>query len=191
MTPRLLLLVALSAASALWLPSPPRLPRPRLPRLRLCAEEPAVLVREEGEGTAERNLRAAAEEDATALLTAAQLDGVQLSLTLCDDAFIHALNLEWRSRDRPTDVLSFPLDDDVLLGDVVISLDTAAAQAAQRGHELRDELRVLLVHGLLHVLGYDHELGALEHGEMAEAEQRLLRRLGWTGDGLIDAVDRG
>ena len=70
MTPRLLLLVALSsAASALWLPSPPRLPRPRLPRLRLCAEEPAVLVREEGEGTAERNLRAAAEEDATALLT--------------------------------------------------------------------------------------------------------------------------
>ena len=191
MTPRLLLLVALSAASALWLPSPPRLPRPRLTRLRLCAEEPAVLVREEGEGTAERNLRAAAEEDATALLTAAQLDGVQLSLTLCDDAFIHALNREYRSVDRPTDVLSFPLDDDVLLGDVVISLDTAAAQAAQRGHELRDELRVLLVHGLLHVLGYDHELGALEHGEMAEAEQRLLRRLGWTGDGLIDAVDRG
>ena len=132
-----------------------------------------------------------AEEDATALLTAAQLDGVQLSLTLCDDAFIHALNREYRSVDRPTDVLSFPLDDDVLLGDVVISLDTAAAQAAQRGHELRDELRVLLVHGLLHVLGYDHELGALEHGEMAEAEQRLLRRLGWTGDGLIDAVDRG
>ena len=88
-------------------------------------------------------------------------------------------------------MLSFPLDDDVLLGDVVISLDTAAAQAAQRGHELRDELRVLLVHGLLHVLGYDHELGALEHSEMAEAEQRLLRRLGWTGDGLIDAVDRG
>ena len=191
MTPRLLLVVALSAASALWLPSPPRLPRPRLPRLRLCAEEPAVLVREEGEGTAKRNLRAAAEEDATALLTAAQLDGVQLSLTLCDDAFIHALNREYRSGDRPTDVLSFPLDDDVLLGDVVISLDTAAAQAAQRGHELRDELRVLLVHGLLHVLGYDHELGALEHSEMAEAEQRLLRRLGWTGDGLIDAVDRG
>ena len=189
MTPRLLLVVALSAASALWLPSPPRLPRPRLPRL--CAEEPAVLVREEGEGTAKRNLRAAAEEDATALLTAAQLDGVQLSLTLCDDAFIHALNREYRSVDRPTDVLSFPLDDDVLLGDVVISLDTAAAQAAQRGHELRDELRVLLVHGLLHVLGYDHELGALEHSEMAEAEQRLLRRLGWTGDGLIDAVDRG
>ena len=116
-------------------------------------------MREEGEGTAERNLRAAAEEDATALLTAAQLDGVQLSLTLCDDAFIHALNREYRSVDRPTDVLSFPLDDDVLLGDVVISLDTAAAQAAQRGHELRDELRVLLVHGLLHVLGYDHELG--------------------------------
>ena len=144
-------------------------------------------MREEGEGTAERNLRAAAEEDATALLTAAQLDGVQLSLTLCDDAFIHALNREYRSVDRPTDVLSFPLDDDVLLGDVVISLDTAAAQAAQRGHELR----VLLVHGLLHVLGYDHELGALEHSEMAEAEQRLLRRLGWTGDGLIDAVDRG
>ena len=191
MTPRLLLVVALSAASALWLPSPPRLPRPRLPRLRLCAEEPAVLVREEGEGTAERNLRAAAEEDAPALLTAAQLDGVQLSLTLCDDAFILALNREYRSVDRPTDVLSFPLDDDVLLGDVVISLDTAAAQAAQRGPELRDELRVLLVHGLLHVLGYDHELGALEHGEMAEAEQRLLRRLGWTGDGLIDAVARG
>ena len=141
---------------------------------------------------------------------------LELSLVLCDDPHIQQLNLEWRGKDAPTDVLSFEMgegfDDDIegedmtayygdqeesedstssesvdqitvgeqiecadveegeeddeletspatLLGDVVISLDTAARQAAERGHSLEDECRILLVHGVLHLLGYDHENG--------------------------------
>ncbi len=72
-----------------------------------------------------------------------------------------------------------------MLGDIVISVQTAEQQAIERGHSLRDELRVLLVHGVLHLLGYDHELSAQDEAEMAAAEQRLLRRLGWTSDGLV------
>ena len=124
--------------------------------------------------------------DALDLLNAASLDdGEQLSLTLCDDEHIHALNREWRSVDKPTDVLSFPMDDEQLLGDLVISMDTAALQAEQRGHTLRDEVRVLLVHGLLHLLGYDHETSREEYEDMRGAESKLLKRLGWAGQGLI------
>ena len=101
---------------------------------------------------------------------------------------VAALNAEWRGRDKPTDVLSFPLDDEVMLGDIVISVETAARQAATRSHSVRAEMRVLLVHGVLHLLGYDHELGALEHNEMAAAEQKLLGRLGWDGQGLVAAA---
>ncbi|EFN59074.1 hypothetical protein CHLNCDRAFT_13914, partial [Chlorella variabilis] len=96
---------------------------------------------------------------------------LELSLVLCDDAHMRGLNAEWRGVDAPTDVLSFELEDDDdedaeggapelpinVLGDVVISLDTAARQAAERGQSLLDESRVLLVHGVLHLLGYDHE----------------------------------
>ena len=127
-------------------------------------------------------------DDVTALLKGANVPDAQVSLTLCDDTTITELNAKWRGKDQPTDVLSFPLDDEVMLGDLVISVDTAAKQAEARGHSVRDELRVLLVHGLLHLLGYDHETGADDLAEMAEAEQRLLRRLGWRGDGLVAAA---
>ncbi len=145
-----------------------------------------VLIDAEGAGELAGQLVA----DAEALLAAADLAGAELSLVLCDDAAIRALNARWRQVDAATDVLSFPQDDEVVLGDLVISADTAARQAAERGHGLRDELRVLLVHGLLHLLGYDHELGPGPLAEMAEAEGRLLDRLGWTGaaGGLIDRV---
>lgn len=75
-----------------------------------------------------------------------------------------------------------------LLGDVVISLDTAARQAQERGHTLLDECRILLLHGLLHLLGYDHEEGGEEAEEMTAAEARLLKELGWKGQGLIAAA---
>mmetsp|Transcript_39830 Transcript_39830/g.105215 ORF Transcript_39830/g.105215 Transcript_39830/m.105215 type:complete len:141 (-) Transcript_39830:408-830(-) len=130
-----------------------------------------------------------AEEDACALLAAAGLDdGEQLSLTLCDDEYIQGLNSQWRNIDKPTDVLSFPMDDEQLLGDLVISIDTAKRQATERSYDLRDELRVLMVHGVLHLLGYDHEVSEEEHAEMAAAERKLLTRLGWSGSGLIDAA---
>ena len=148
-----------------------------------------VLLAEEG-AAAERGMASAVEQDACALLGAAGLDdGEQLSLTLCDDEVIRGLNSEWRQKDAPTDVLSFPMDDSQLLGDLVISLDTAARQAKERGHGLRDEVRILMVHGVLHLLGYDHEVSDEEHLEMAAAERKLLRKLGWAGSGLIDCAE--
>ncbi|KAG2488445.1 hypothetical protein HYH03_012952 [Edaphochlamys debaryana] len=121
-----------------------------------------------------------------------------LSLVLCDDPHIRHLNNTHRGKDAPTDVLSFELDDDLdyrvhlpvkLMGDLVVSLDTAERQAAERGHSLLDECRVLLVHGLLHLAGWDHERGAGEHEAMAGAERALLGALGWRGQGLIAAAD--
>jgi len=75
-----------------------------------------------------------------------------------------------------------------MLGDVVISLDTASRQASERGHSLRDECRILLVHGILHLLGYDHEQGGEDEEEMSTAENRILKNLGWSGHGLIAAA---
>ena len=97
-------------------------------------------------------------------VTAALLDcearkgDVELSLVFCDDPFIHGLNREYRGKDKPTDVLSFPQDPDSgLLGDVVISVPTAQRQADQRGQPLAEEVEWLFLHGVLHLLGYDHE----------------------------------
>jgi probable rRNA maturation factor len=124
------------------------------------------------------------EADALRLLELLGLDEVELSLVLCDDARIQALNRDYRGKDAPTDVLSFSMRegeeaeaDDPVLGDLVISLDTAARQASELGHTLEDELRVLTIHGLLHLLGYDHERGEAEAQEMAARERDLLKRL--------------
>lgn len=122
-----------------------------------------------------------------------QSEVVELSVMLCDDARIRELNKEWRGKDSATDVLSFPQDQPagaplMLLGDLVISVETAARQAEERGHSLVDELRILLVHGLLHVLDYDHELGPEASEEMEEEENRILSALGWKVKGLIHAT---
>jgi rRNA maturation RNase YbeY len=146
----------------------------------------AVLLSDEVELETRGLSEAAVRGDAEALLAAVDLGDAELSLVICDDEAIRTLNRQWRQKDAPTDVLSFPQDDEVILGDLVISADTAARQAAVRGHALRDELRVLLVHGLLHLLGYDHETGEQDLLEMADAEQRLMARLGWIGRGLIE-----
>lgn len=106
------------------------------------------------------SIGAEASDDVTALLKAANLPDAQVSLTLCKDEAIAELNCQWRGKDQPTDVLSFPLEDEVMLGDLVISVETAAQQAAARGHSLRDEVRVLMVHGMLHLLGHDPMLRA-------------------------------
>lgn len=89
---------------------------------------------------------------------------VEISLVLCDDAFIQNLNRDHRGKDKPTDVLSFPQDDPVVLGDVVISLDTAAKQAQAAGWSHMDEIVLLGLHAVLHLLGYDDETveGAIE-----------------------------
>ena len=101
-----------------------------------------VLLSEQGSAVG-RGWASAVEQDACALLGAAGLDdGEQLSLMLCDDETIRELNSRWREVDAPTDVLSFPMDDPQLLGDLVISLDTAERQAKERQFATRDELRV-------------------------------------------------
>ena len=122
-----------------------------------------------------------------------------LSLVLCGDVHIRALNLQHRNKDASTDVLSFEMEDALdykvhlpmkLLGDVVVSLDTAGRQAEERNHELLDEVRILLVHGILHLCGYDHEKGEKESKIMAEEERKIMDSLGWKGEGLITAVTR-
>ncbi|KAK4534345.1 hypothetical protein CDCA_CDCA01G0370 [Cyanidium caldarium] len=111
---------------------------------------------------------------------------VQLSVYLCDDRAIRRLNAQYRGVDVPTDVLSFPQSTHGLLGDVVISLETAARQAGagDASEVLRDEVRVLLVHGIVHLLGHDHEHGEEAHEAFAMLEQRILQQLGWRGSGL-------
>lgn len=102
----------------------------------------------------------------------------QVALLLCDDAHIQDLNRRYRGKDSPTDVLSFPQNDPNLLGDVVISLETASKQAEEFGHSLQNEVERLLVHGILHLLGYDHE---------TPEEEKLMKA---KEDAALDAVNR-
>ncbi len=109
----------------------------------------------------------------------------ELSVLLTDDATVHGLNREHRHKDAPTDVLSFSQleGEHVLpgaprvLGDVVISMDTAARQAESIGHSLADEVRRLLIHGVLHLLGHDHVNGGTQARKMRAEEERLERVL--------------
>ena len=129
-------------------------------------------------------LRAAdVRRDAARLLALLEVDA-ELSVALIGDTEMHTLNRDWRDKDRPTDVLAFALREGEdagvhhdVLGDVVISLDTAARQAADRGATLADEVRVLLAHGILHLLGYDHERSPADARRMFAKQRALLRRL--------------
>ncbi len=85
------------------------------------------------------------------------LNDPEISLVFCDDPFIQALNAAYRGKDKPTDVLSFAQDDPQTLGDIVLSVPTAARQAEAAGWPLESEIALLAVHGLLHLLGYDDE----------------------------------
>ncbi len=106
-----------------------------------------------------------------------------VTVALVGDHRIQALNRDFRGYDKPTDVLAFTSGDAVepngqpYLGDIVISVETADRQARRRGSELRRELKVLTLHGFLHLLGYDH---ATDDGEMRRIEYRLRRRFGIT-----------
>lgn len=121
-------------------------------------------------------------------------DTVEVSLLLCDDSFIRKLNKEWRDEDHATDVLSMSqhipgLHIPILqLGDIVISVETARRQAKERGHTLLDEIRILMVHGLLHLLGFDHELSKEAEEEMEKEEEHILNTLEWKGKGLIKSA---
>jgi probable rRNA maturation factor len=105
-----------------------------------------------------------------------------MTIAIVPDGRVQQLNRRYRRKDVPTDVLSFPSGEGVYLGDVVIAAGVARRQAKQAGHSLQHELRVLALHGLLHLLGYDHERDA---GRMARVEARLRRR-GGLREGLIE-----
>jgi len=98
----------------------------------------------------------------------------ELSILVTGNERIRELNAEYRSIDRPTDVLSFPMDDESMLGDVVISLEKAAEQAARFGVTTEEETGRLLAHGVLHLLGYDHVNGGRQAAKMKRAEEFLL-----------------
>jgi len=101
----------------------------------------------------------------------------EVDVLLAEDRTLRRLNREFRGLDKATDVLSFPAAAEIaddFAGDLAISLDTARRQAKTQGHTLRDEVRVLLLHGLLHLQGMDHEV---DNGEMAAREATLRTRL--------------
>lgn len=119
-------------------------------------------------------------------MLAARAEGEELSLVLVADQRMRTLNRRYRKKDRTTDVLAFPLQrvpltltpfPPALLGDVVISMETAKRQAASRGHSLRDELTRLLIHGVLHLMGYDHERSERDATIMARKERAVLRAI--------------
>ncbi len=121
----------------------------------------------------------------------------EVSVAIASDALVRRLNRDFRGIDATTDVLSFPAQNDPqtpepgvpsqhrLLGDIVIAAGVARRQAREAGHSLQAELRVLCLHGLLHLLGYDHET---DNGTMARLERRL-RRKGGLENGLIERVN--
>jgi probable rRNA maturation factor len=120
----------------------------------------------------------------TKLLGTLNLPEAELSVLFVGDRAMRTLNQQYRGKDRTTDVLSFSLREGRfnkvqpnMLGDIVISVPTAGQQAVDAGLTLQQELERLLVHGLLHLVGYDHERSAAEARTMQTKERSLLKRL--------------
>lgn len=133
----------------------------------------------------------------TVLSKAAELlaipPGAEVGVVFADDAYIRGLNRDYRSIDAATDVLSFALDEgdepavqdgpeEKLLGDIIISLETAARQADEFGHGLEREVAYLAVHGMLHLVGYDHEQEE-DKAAMRRREEDILGALGIVREG--------
>ncbi len=122
----------------------------------------------------------------------------ELAIVLADDGLVRMLNRDWRGRDAPTNVLSFaageggpaPPDAPLLLGDVVLAFETVAAEARAQGKPLADHLAHLVVHGVLHLLGFDHEIAA-EARRMEALETRVLAGLGVADPYRLPEASRG
>ena len=108
---------------------------------------------------------------------AKKLTSRAIDLTICDNSIIQKYNKEYRGKNTPTDVLSFPIESDMEimpLGSIVISADYVLQKATELGHRKEDELMLLFIHGLLHLLGYDHEV---DNGEMRKKEESIIHAL--------------
>ena len=103
----------------------------------------------------------------------------EISVTITDNAAIRELNREYRKIDSPTDVLSFPMDEDDMLGDIVISLEKAFEQARSLGHSAEREVVFLTVHSTLHLLGYDHETSPEDECAMFALQEGIMDRSFW------------
>lgn len=106
----------------------------------------------------------------------------ELSILITGDGEIKEINSTWRHKDKATNVLSFPMDDEndsphPMLGDIIISIDTAQREAMQKKHELSTYLDRLLIHGFVHLLGYDHEASDEAYDEMLAVEHLFLQKL--------------
>jgi len=120
---------------------------------------------------------------AQAVLSSVGEKKADLGILLVGDRSMRRLNRDYRKKNRTTDVLAFPMREgpgpsSALMGDVVISVPTAAQQARQLGRSLNAELTILLIHGILHLCGYDHERSNREARRMQQRERWVLRRLG-------------
>ena len=121
------------------------------------------------------------------VLRALKLRG-EVDVLLASDATIAAMNTRFRRKNIATDVLSFPTSEDSagIAGDLAISVDTAARQAAEQGHALVTELKILLLHGAMHLAGFDHEV---DNGDMRRKETALRKKFGLPG-GLIERAQK-
>jgi probable rRNA maturation factor len=139
-----------------------------------------------------KNLRLPTARTLTRFLAEAQsavrLKG-EVTVLLTTDAAIRKLNRQFRHKDKPTDVLSFPAEGigaEKIAGDLAISAPTARKQAVEQGHSLSTEIKILILHGLLHLAGHDHES---DNGQMARRERLLRVRLGLP-QGLIERTTK-
>ena len=115
---------------------------------------------------------------AGAVLKLLKQDSAELSIALIGNAEMRKLNAQYRKKDYATDVLSFPAAEGLqLLGDVVISVDKAKEQAGERSRTLEQEMITLLIHGIVHLLGYDHERSAQDARLMSRLEKQVYRGL--------------
>ena len=101
----------------------------------------------------------------------------EISLLITDDETIRKYNKEYRNKDRATDVLSFPMEDDIILGDVAISFETAKRQSEEAEINIDREDAFFFIHGLLHLLGYDHETSQEDEEEMFALQEKILKKL--------------
>ena len=101
----------------------------------------------------------------------------EISLLITDDETIRKYNKEYRNKDRATDVLSFTMEDDIILGDVAISFETAKRQSEEAEINIDREVAFLFIHGLLHLLGYDHETSQEDEEEMFALQEKILKKL--------------
>ena len=118
------------------------------------------------------------------LLQSEVAKGLAFDCLITGDAEMRRFNRDFRGKDYATDVLSFPSAGGGSLGDLAISAARARAQAREFGHSVEDEIRILMLHGVLHLLGFDHEV---DGGKMARAEKRWRKHLGLP-NGLIERV---